>query len=531
MKRKLLILVCATLFLTCCNKSGQSNSATNSDPSSSEHEDDFDKKEIKIGLDEYYDKTLGGITAELWGNFSGLPTEFQYVANVNSREVPWVVSRIYETDDDTSMEYVFTHVMETYGVNTVTYADIAREWKNHIRDYIWVGNASAKDLMDRGYLPPYTGMKGYNPNYRAIDAQIECEVLGMVSPGMKENAKSRSDWWMRSVGDEEAVDCASFYSALCAELYVESNAIQAIENVIDIYPEESTSRKIAENVLSLKEDTPDWIEARQRLYYQYYINNKSKPRDTLDCEINFSMVMLALVYGNNDFKTTGQIALRAGFDNDCNAATACLMLGIALGYSNLPEDLKAASGTTYNNTNRLGMANSSTTEWSERICALGKQNMLENQAVVKEGNIGVDDIEYVPYEFDNYEETKIDAESNLITTDFIKIYNPEFDEGTGLASDTKDDQITFKFTGNTLSVYALTALEAGKFEIFVDNQSYGVVNLVQAETLTQGQNINHLSQCLVKRIYKLSETEHDVKIINLGNDTVEIDSFGYGVAA
>ena len=243
------------------------------------------------------------------------------------------------------------------------------------------------------------------------------------------------------------------------------------------------------------------------------------------------MVMLALVYGNNDFKTTGQIALRAGFDNDCNAATACLMLGIALGYSNLPEDLKAASGTTYNNTNRPGMANSSTTEWSERICALGKQNMLENQAVVKEGNIGVNDIEYVPYEFDSYEETKIDAESNLITTDFIKIYNPEFDEGTGLASDTKDDQITFKFTGNTLSVYALTALEAGKFEIFVDNQSYGVVNLIQAETLTQGQNINHLSQCLVKRIYKLSETEHDVKIINLGNDTVEIDSFGYGVAA
>ena len=120
MKSKLLILVCAALFLTCCNKSGQSNNSTNSDPSSSEHENDFDKKEIKIGLEEYYDKTLGGITAELWGNFSGLPTEFQYINNINPREVPWVVSQIYETDDDTSMEYVFTHMMETYGVNTVT---------------------------------------------------------------------------------------------------------------------------------------------------------------------------------------------------------------------------------------------------------------------------------------------------------------------------------------------------------------------------------------------------------------------------
>ena len=42
MKSKLLILVCAALFLTCCNKSGQGNNSTNSDPSSSEHENDFD---------------------------------------------------------------------------------------------------------------------------------------------------------------------------------------------------------------------------------------------------------------------------------------------------------------------------------------------------------------------------------------------------------------------------------------------------------------------------------------------------------
>jgi hypothetical protein len=156
--------------------------------------------------------------------------------------------------------------------------------------------------------------------------------------------------------------------------------------------------------------------------------------------------------------------------------------------------------------------------------------MLENDAVIQGNKIGVDDAVFNPYTYEEYEETKLDVSSDKVTTDFIKIYNPEFDEGTGLASETKDDEIKFSFTGNTLSVYAMTSLESGKFEIFVDNISYGVVNLDQSETLTLGQNINHISQCLVKRIYRLSETEHNVRIVNLGNDTLEIDSFGYGVA-
>lgn len=526
MKNKLLMLISITLFLVACANKGGNHSSNDSSNSS----EDFDNKTIKIELDDYYDRTLGGITAELWGNFSGLPTEFQYVSSPNPNPVPWVVSQVYETDDDTSMEYVYTHAMETYGINNITYEDIVREWKYHIRDYIWVGNAAAKSLMDQGYLPPYTGKVGYNSCFRAIDAQIECEVLGMVSPGMIENAMARCDWWMRSVCDDVALECSSFYSALCAELYVEHDVIKAIENIIEIFPEDASPRKIAENVLSMKQEHPNWETARQLLYYQYYINNPIKKNDVLDCEINFAMVMLSLIYGNNDFKTAGQISLRAGFDNDCNAATACLMMGIALGYSGLPEEMKAKSGTAYNNTNRPGLANSSTTDWSERICALGVQNMLENDAVIQGNKIGVDDAVFNPYTYEEYEETKLDVSSDKVTTDFIKIYNPEFDEGTGLASETKDDEIKFSFTGNTLSVYAMTSLESGKFEIFVDNISYGVVNLDQSETLTLGQNINHISQCLVKRIYRLSETEHDVRIVNLGNDTLEIDSFGYGVA-
>ena len=41
------------------------------------------------------------------------------------------------------------------------------------------------------------------------------------------------------------------------------------------------------------------------------------------------MVLLALLYGNGDFYKTGQYAMALGYDADCNAATACTVVGAA----------------------------------------------------------------------------------------------------------------------------------------------------------------------------------------------------------
>lgn len=527
MKIGRIALLCLPLLLSSCRRNDTPTPVNPPD----NPVDPTPTYDVVINEEEYYDKTLGAITAALWGNFSGLPTEFKFITSPCSEELPWLVSETYSTDDDTSLEYVFTHTMETYGVNDVTYTDIVREWKDHIRDYIWVGNESAKKLMDQGYLPPDTGSKKYNPNYRAIDAQIECEVFGLIAPGMKTNAKERCEWWMASVCDGEAKDCASFYSALCAELYIEPNAIKAIENVMELYDDTSNAKAIASKVLSLRENEKiTWLGARQKLYEDYYLYNPGRKKDTLDCEINFSMVLMALAFGNNDFKETGQIALRAGFDNDCNAATACMMMGIALGYEGLPEDLKEKSGIVYTNTNRPGLPNDTTTNWSERICKLGKQNMLENKAIIENKEIKVNDANYISNDYSTFNEEIYEASNEALNGDFQLIYNPEFSSKYGLASDTKNEELTFTFSGEMLSIYAQTAIESGSFEIFVDETSYGIINLDQSETITLGQNIDHISNTLVKRIYHLENKEHNVKIVNLMDSTIEIDHIGYGTA-
>jgi hypothetical protein len=44
------------------------------------------------------------------------------------------------------------------------------------------------------------------------------------------------------------------------------------------------------------------------------------------------MVVLALLYGHGDFYRTGQFAMALGYDADCNAATACAVVGTRIGF-------------------------------------------------------------------------------------------------------------------------------------------------------------------------------------------------------
>ncbi len=69
----------------------------------------------------------------------------------------------------------------------------------------------------------------------------------------------------------------------------------------------------------------------------------------VESTINTGATVLALLYGGGDFKQTVQIGVLAGWDCDCNPATAGGLLGIIHGFSGLPSDLTdpAVCGDVY----------------------------------------------------------------------------------------------------------------------------------------------------------------------------------------
>ena len=53
-------------------------------------------------------------------------------------------------------------------------------------------------------------------------------------------------------------------------------------------------------------------------------------------------MVIGLLYGEGDFYKTMDISTRCGQDSDCNPASACGILGVMVGYKNIPDKWKPA---------------------------------------------------------------------------------------------------------------------------------------------------------------------------------------------
>jgi len=65
----------------------------------------------------------------------------------------------------------------------------------------------------------------------------------------------------------------------------------------------------------------------------------------IDAKINAAYVVMGLLYGEGNLDRTLEISTRCGQDSDCNPATAGAILGVMMGYSNIPE--KWSKGLQY----------------------------------------------------------------------------------------------------------------------------------------------------------------------------------------
>lgn len=455
------------------------------------------------------DKMKGGWMGELWANFTGLPTEFQFTTTPNpADEVDWVLSDVYVTDDDTSMEYTFLHMMEVYGANTITYNDMPKEWIYHFQDYIWEGNYYARELMKQGYLPPETGKIGINRAAEALDAQIECEIFGFLTPGMLQNCKERTLWWMAAVGDGTVLDNSAFYAMLCANAFFEDDIYQSMETVRSYFDDNSQTAYIYDSVKEIYENNKnDWRTGRR------LVNNKFSTSYALDNKINFAMSILSLFYGENDYEKTVQIAVLAGYDNDCNAATCGAILGITKGYSGLPKHLKDNSGTYYRNTNRPGLASNSVDELVDRMIVQAEEIILSTGGVKNGSAYIIFDGSFTPaVATDNYYKSISCTDPSFIYNNMYKFYNPNFLNSYGYGSTKKGSSVEFSFTGTEIEIVGATSLNGGSFSLEIDGIDYGVIDLESAETFCLGKPSAMSYDQTFKKVRNLKDGTHKVKL-------------------
>lgn len=306
----------------------------------------------------YYDKLYGAWQAMMVANHTGLLHEGQYIDRPSdAEEIELALYDQWSTDDDTMIEWVALHIMETHGLDP-TYEQIRDEWIDHVNHDIWVSTRRARDLMDEGIVPPQTSDPTLNPEAAwSIDAQLMTELYGLIAPGLPQEGMRRARYHARIMNDGPAVEFSAFYAHMISEAFFEPDveilianatatlALDAAEGRLccDI-PPDAQPHVIADHVHSLYLQYPDaWRSAREEIRIAY-----DTDPTWWGARVNFAATIMALYYGEGDLEKTMTIAGLAGWDADNNMTTAAGLLGVIYGYEQLPRKIRHATDRYYN---------------------------------------------------------------------------------------------------------------------------------------------------------------------------------------
>jgi len=354
------------------------------------------RAENVIAADELSDKLRGMWLGQLIGNAAGRDTEGVYSGSEPNpaSAVPWVIKQEWDADDDTDIEYLDLHILETYGLDC-TAQEIAEQWQEHVTTSgIYIANRQAWYLMQDGYLPPDTGSRRYNEHWYAIDSQITTEVLGAISPGLVQPAIDLAGKFGRVTNTGFPVHAGQFYSAMYAAAFFEPNIVDLVIEGLKAIPTTSRTHQVVSDVLGwycqdAGDGALDWRITRYKLYDKYQgTSSYGRYYHWVESTINTGATVLAILYGQGDFKDAAQIGVLAGWDCDCNPATAGGLIGIIKGFSGLASDLTDPNicGDVYKNVYRPYLPDpnqycpqyDTITNIVARLTDLAEKNILSN---------------------------------------------------------------------------------------------------------------------------------------------------------
>ncbi|MGE3109378.1 MAG: ADP-ribosylglycohydrolase family protein [Phycisphaerales bacterium] len=314
-----------------------------------------------IDRGDYEDRLRAMWLGEVIGNWTGLPIENAYVGPPFLTDDAWgqvlapgyppldfVFQDPWRADDDTDIEYVYLHALTTLNDTRLSGLQIADFWRAHVNHHIWISNAAARGLMERGVLPPGTSLGACNIFRTMIDAQLTTEFFGAMNPGMPAQALEMADLPIRTTAYGNAVHASQAYVVMYSLATLAPASLTPAERVLWLVrqarrfiPDSSKSADVCDFVLAefLSNPDPDnWELTRDRIYDRYQLHAGDHGffyRGWSESSINFATGIMSLLYGRGDFRRTIQIGTLAGWDCDNQPATLGGLLGLMLGYDAL----------------------------------------------------------------------------------------------------------------------------------------------------------------------------------------------------
>ena len=300
---------------------------------------------------DYLERVYAGVLGKIIGVYLGRPFEgwtyeaiMQHLGEINyyvhdKLNVPLIV-----TDDDISGTFTFIRALEDYGYDPeISAAQIGHTWMNYLieeQTVLWwggMGNSTEHTAylrLKQGVEPPLSGSVELNGKVVAeqIGAQIFIDGWALVAPGNPEFAADLAGRAGSVSHGGEAVYGAQCLAAMEAQAFVESDINKLIDTGQSVIPQDSIIYRMIDDIRGWHAQEPDWRKGRELLQesYGYHIYGGN-------CHMvpNHGLMILSLLYGDDDFQKTLMIVNTSGWDTDCNSGNIGCLMGIKNGLAGL----------------------------------------------------------------------------------------------------------------------------------------------------------------------------------------------------
>ncbi len=297
-----------------------------------------------ISLNELEDKIRGGWAGQMIGVGWGAPTEFRSLQKIIAGDLPsWSRQRVLSTykQDDLILDVILATTIDEKGINATT-EDFAATYKT-IRRPLWHANLAGLRALQRGVSPMLSGTPQYNVHANDIDFQIEADFIGLTLPGMLRTTNDMGVRVGRIMNHGDGIAGGLFVSGMYAAAFFENDPRKVVEAGLACLPAKSGYAQVIADVLKWSRENPDDWQKVWHLIGEKYDRDDPCPDGALrpfniDAKLNGSYIALGLLYGKGDFRRTMEVSMRSGQDSDCNPSSAAGVLGVMLGYKNIPAE-------------------------------------------------------------------------------------------------------------------------------------------------------------------------------------------------
>ena len=291
----------------------------------------------------YRDKLQGAWVGQMVGVSYGAPYEFRATGAIDAGEIrPWQPEYIANSiqQDDLYVEMTWLMCLEEHGLD-VTCAEAGAAFAA-TQDPLWHANNAGRENVRHGIAPPVSGRPDHNPHFADIDYQIEADAIGIICPGLPQEA-NRLGWTFGHVMNYgDGVYGGLFMQGMYCAAYFESrNAAKVIHAGLACIPAQSRYAECIRDVVAWYEQNPtDWRATWRRIEAKYNDDRDCDPgkRTSINAHLNGAYVATALLYGGDDFWKVCEIAVRCGQDSDCNPSSAAGVWGCMRGLSGIPAE-------------------------------------------------------------------------------------------------------------------------------------------------------------------------------------------------